>query len=81
MRTTYENYQSWGYTYSKKNGYKPLINTDDDGEENERKRRLTTVLRMKEKAEKAQYEMEHQFGYCPKCHCLLRLNGKCDNCD
>lgn len=28
-----------------------------------------------------EYRSEHKNGYCPKCHCLLRLNGSCDNCD
>ncbi len=29
----------------------------------------------------AREQEERKFGYCPKCFCLIRMNGKCDNCD
>lgn len=28
-----------------------------------------------------EYEEEHKNGYCPKCGCLLAMNGTCPICD
>lgn len=50
-------------------------------EEKQRKRKLIWALRKQREAEAEAYENEHAKGYCPKCHCLLPLNGICNNCD
>lgn len=39
------------------------------------------MLEDKEEADNLKYAEEHQNGYCPHCFGLIRLNGKCDNCD
>lgn len=71
-------YQTWGYTYKKGRGYyEPLLSRDEDNE----KGKLAKLLRKQDKEAYRQYVIEHKYGYCPKCHCLIRLNGKCDNCD
>lgn len=72
-------YQTWGYTYKKGRGYyEPLLSRDEDEDKG---RKLKHILAKQERLAREQYEREHQYGYCPKCHCLIRLNGKCDNCD
>ena len=42
---------------------------------------VAKMLRRQEYKDSQQYELEHKNGYCPKCHMLLPLSGKCDNCD
>ena len=48
-----------------------------------KRQRYATMIarRMQESKDLQQYELEHKNGYCPKCHMLLPLSGKCDNCD
>lgn len=77
MKIQRENYQSWGLNYNKKFGFEEY----DLNKDKEDSSRIARMLRRKEYAEKMKFEEEHQFGYCPKCHCLIRMNGKCDNCD
>lgn len=38
------------------------------------------IEKLDEEAEK-EYELEHKNGYCPKCGCLLAMNGTCPICD
>lgn len=42
---------------------------------------MVRMLQRQESKDLQQYELEHKNGYCPKCHMLLPLSGKCDNCD
>ena len=71
-------YQTWGYTYRKGRGYyEPLLSNESD----DNKRGIAKLIRRLDKKAQMEYEIEHKNGYCPKCHCLIRLNGKCDNCD
>lgn len=42
---------------------------------------VAKMLRRQEFRDAQQYKLEHKNGYCPKCHMLLPLSGKCDNCD
>ena len=53
----------------------------DRDEDSERKRRIIKVRFIQDKLLKEIYLDEQSRGYCPRCHCLLPLNGKCDNCN
>lgn len=56
--------------------------TETDIKQLERqKSAVAKMLRRQEFRDAQQYEHEHKNGYCPKCHMLLPLSGKCDNCD
>lgn len=49
-------------------------------EEQKKKVRAARMLRAQDHELQVQYDLEHQNGYCPKCHCLRALNGSC-SCD
>lgn len=56
--------------------------SDADIRQLERQRfAVAKMLRRQEYEDSQRYEFEHKKGYCPKCHMLLPLSGKCDNCD
>ena len=56
--------------------------SDADIRQLERQRSaVAKMLRRQAFRDAEQYELEHKNGYCPKCHMLLPLSGKCDNCD
>ena len=50
-------------------------------EEEERKNKIIRGMALRDMILEDEYLDEQSRGYCPKCHCLLPLNGKCDNCD
>lgn len=51
---------------------------NEQEEEADHRKRIARVMRWQDKKLKQQYILEHQAGYCPNCHTLLPLSGKCD---
>lgn len=46
-----------------------------------KKAKTRNMIRMLDKVAQLEYEEEHKNGYCPKCGCLLAMNGTCPICD
>ena len=51
---------------------------DDSDEEAVERKRVAKLLRYLEKKDRERYRLEHRYGYCSKCHCLIPMSGKCD---
>lgn len=54
------------------------VEIPDDGPEAKQKRKLAYAMKMRDKEAFVQWQLDHSKGYCPKCHCLLPLTGRCD---
>ena len=75
--TNYEMHNVTWYSNHKSNHFR--FSTDAEVDEmNDRKRRLRWLRRKQDQEAAEAYKLEHKNGYCPKCHCLLPLNGICD---
>jgi type IV secretory pathway VirD2 relaxase len=42
------------------------------------KRKLMYAMRKREEEAQNKYNEEHRNGYCPHCHMLIPMSGKCD---
>lgn len=66
---------TFGMTYNKrKHCYEPIYIEKSAKE----RRQIATIISRQDKELKEQYKIDHAKGYCPHCHTLLPLNGKCD---
>lgn len=61
-----------------KNGKIVYVTRQAEEWEVERFLRQLGARRHAEDEAKAAYQLEHSKGYCPKCHILLPLSGRCD---
>lgn len=65
------------YTTNHANHFRASTDAEVD-ELKERKRKLMWLRHKQDEEAQRAYVEEHKNGYCPKCHCLLPLNGICD---
>ena len=54
------------------------VEIPDDDPVVTQKRKLAYAMRMRDREMQEQWQLDHSKGYCPKCHCLLPLTGRCD---
>lgn len=70
------------YTYITDRYHKTSrVEIPDDDPVVTQKRKLAYAMRMRDREAQKQWQLDHSKGYCPKCHCLLPLTGRCDNCE
>lgn len=69
-----------GLVYNKyKHRYVRVGETPFDSMSATEKRKVIFALRMQEVKAKEEYGRTHAHGYCPHCHMLRAMNGKCMN--
>lgn len=63
--------------------YEVIAELQEENEElrEQDRRRLRFAMLQRDIEARLAYDEEHRGGYCPKCHMLRNLDGKCDNCD
>lgn len=62
-----------------KHRYVKVGETQFDSMSPTEKRKVMFARRMQEKQERIEYSRTHANGYCPHCHMLRAMNGKCMN--
>ena len=58
-----------------------LQEENEELREQDRKRRLRFAMLQRDIEARLAYDEEHRGGYCPNCHMLRNIYGKCDNCN
>ena len=66
---------TFGMTYNKrKHCYEPIYIEKSAKE----RRQIAIIISRQDKELEERYKIDHAKGYCPHCHMLLPLSGKCD---
>lgn len=71
---------TFGLVYNNhKHRYVRIGETQFDSMSGAEKRKVMFARKMQELKERQEYSRTHAYGYCPHCHMLRAMNGKCMN--